>query len=52
MKFLRRLKEVHLRFPDLKKKLENIEKVGTRVNNYKFAKDSLVRASLFEGKVQ
>ena len=34
------------------KKLENIEKAGTRVNNCKFAKDSSIRATLFKDKVQ
>ena len=51
IKFLRRLKEAHLRFLDLKK-LENIKNAGTRVNNCKFAKDSSIRATLFKGKVQ
>ena len=51
IKFLRRLKEAHLRFLDLKNP-ENIEKAGTRVNNCKFAKDSSIRATLFQGKVQ
>ena len=46
IKFLRRLKEAHLRF------LEDIEKVGTLVNNCKFTKDSSIRATLFKGKVQ
>ena len=49
--FLRRLKEAHLHFLDLKK-IEKIEKAGTRVNNYKFAKDSSIRLSLFKRKVQ
>ena len=46
IKFLRRLQEAHLRFLDFKKH-ENIEKAGTRVNNYKFAKDSSIRATLW-----
>ena len=45
IKFLRRLKEAHLRFLDLKK-LENIEKAGTRVTNSKFCRDSLIRTTL------
>jgi len=49
---LRRLQEAHLRFLDLKKRLENIEKAGARVNNCKFAKDSSIPATLFIGKVQ
>ena len=52
IEFLRTLKEAHLRFLDFKK-LENIEKAGTRVNNNcKFAKDSSIRATLFKDKVQ
>ena len=31
------------------KKLENIENAGTGVNNYNFAKDRSIRASLFKG---
>ena len=34
--FLRRLNEAHLRFLDLKK-IENIEKAGTRINKCEFA---------------
>ena len=34
------------------KKLEDIEKARTRVNNCKYAKDSSIRATLFKGKVQ
>ena len=48
IKFQRRLKEAHLRFLDFKK-LENIEKAGTRVTNCKFAKNSSIRAILFKG---
>ena len=35
---------------DLKKKLENIEKAGTRVSNCKFAKDSSIRVTLLRVK--
>ena len=53
IKFLRRLKEAHLWVLDLHcKKIENIEKAGTRLNNCKFAKDSSIRVNLFKGKVQ
>ena len=40
---------MHALFLDFKK-LENIENAGTRVNNYKFAKDSSIRATLFKGR--
>ena len=33
-------------------KLENIEKAGTHVNNYKFVNDSSIRETLFKGKLQ
>jgi len=51
LKFLRILKEAHLRFLDFLKH-ENIEKAGARVNNCKFAKDSSIPATLLTGKVQ
>jgi len=51
VKLLRRLKEAHLRFLDLKK-LENIEKAGACVNNCKIAKDSSITVSLLTGKAQ
>jgi len=49
VKLLRRLKEAHSQFLDLKK-LENIEKAGALVNNCKFAKDSSIPAILLTGK--
>ena len=51
IKLLRRLREAHLWFLYLEK-LENIEKAGMCLNNYKFAKDSSIRATLFKGKAQ
>ena len=44
IKFLRRLKEAHLRFLDLKN-LKLLGKEGMRVNNCKFAKDNSIRAT-------
>ena len=51
VKFLRILKEAHLRSLDFKK-LENVEKAGACVNSCKFAKDSSIPATLFTGEVQ
>ena len=50
IKFLRRLKDAHLRFLNFKNL--KILKKRVRVNNCKFAKDSSIRATLFKGKVQ
>ena len=51
IKFLRKLKK-HIYGFVTSKKLENIKKAGRCVNNCKFVKDSLIRATLFKGKVQ
>ena len=47
IKFLRRLKEAHYGFLTLKN-LKILKKAGMHVNNYKFAKDSLIPATLFK----
>ena len=47
LKFLRKLKEAHLRFLDFK----NLKILKKRVLK-KWPKDSSIRATLFKGKVQ